>query len=369
MRVIVIGSGIVGASAAYQLVKRNHDVVLIDNARKGAATDAGAGIVSPWVTQRGEDWYHIARRGALFYPDLLANLEEDGENSEGYKKVGALCVSSNPEELDELERLVRAKSEKASEIGNIQRLSSKDARKLFPPLHEDLQAVFLSGAARVDGRMLRDAMIRAAKRHKLRLVGGEASLIKEANSIVGVKVKEKVIYADRVIIAAGAWVPNLLKPIGVDIKVEPQRGQIVHITLPNTDTSNWPIILPQSNHYMLAFDDSRIVAGATRETGSGFSYQITAGGVHEVLSEALRVAPGLADGQLKEVRIGFRPMGPDILPLLGTLDNFSEVIVATGLGASGLTMGPFIGSLAADLAQGLDFDIDQSIFKPERNII
>ena len=38
-----------------------------------------------------------------------------------------------------------------------------------------------------------------------------------------------------------------------------------------------------SGHYLLAFDDSRVVAGATRETGAGFDVRVTPGGLHEVL--------------------------------------------------------------------------------------
>jgi D-amino-acid dehydrogenase len=95
--------------------------------------------------------------------------------------------------------------------------------------------------------------------------------------------------------ATGAWTNAFLKPAGLTLSVTAQRGQIVHIGLGMTDTSRWPAILPGgTGHYMLAFDDSRIVAGATRETGSGFDYRVTPGGLAEVLEQALAVAPGLA---------------------------------------------------------------------------
>ena len=95
-----------------------------------------------------------------------------------------------------------------------------------------------------------------------------------------------------------------------------------------TDTSRWPAILPSGmGHYMLGFDDSRVVAGATRETGSGFDYRITTGGLAEVLDEALAVAPGLASGTYLETRIGFTPMGPDIRPLLGTVPGIDGLLL------------------------------------------
>src|SRR5699024_3039309 len=178
----------------------------------------------------------------------------------------------------------------------------------------------------------------------------EASLLIENEKVTGVEVNGDNIHADSVIVSAGAWTPEILKPLGYELQVEAQRGQIAHIKLPDTDTSEWPVILPQSSHYMLAFDDSKIVAGATREEGSGFDYRLTAGGVHEVISEALHVAPGLEQGTISVMRIEFRTMGRHILPIIGTVDRLQRMVLASGLGASGLTMGPYVVKLVAELS-------------------
>ena len=119
------------------------------------------------------------------------------------------------------------------------------------------------------------------------------------------------------VVAAGAWAPELLEPLGVPLAVAPQRGQITHLRLEGADTEAWPIVLPPGSHYLLAFEDSRVVVGATRETGSGFDHRITAAGQAEVLNEALAIAPGLGPATLVETRVGFRPVGPDLKPMLG----------------------------------------------------
>lgn len=369
MRVIVIGSGIVGASAAYHLAKNNTEVIMIDKGHKGAATAAGAGIVCPWISNiENDEWYKIAKAGAQYYPELISQLKEDNEKDTGYKKVGALCVRSKSKELDTIEKEVKEKREDAPEIGDIERLDAKEAYEKFPPLNDELGAVFISGAARVDGGLLRDAMKRAAQRQGAKIIDGEAALIQEGGEVTGVKINNEIINADEVLITAGAWAPHLLAPLGIDLAVEPQRGQIAHIKLPNTDTSDWPVVLPSGSHYMLAFDDARVVAGATRETRSGFNYRTTVEGVQEVVTEALAVAPSLAKGTIQEVRIGFRPMGPDILPLLGKVDRLKSVILATGLGASGLTMGPYVGRLAASIVKGEELNLDLDAYHPGRAI-
>lgn len=369
MKAIVIGSGIVGASAAYNLTKNNVEVIMIDKEQDGKATSAGAGIVCPWVSKvKDEDWYRVAKRGAKFYTSLITDLMEDGETSFGYKKVGVLCVSSSSKELDDIEESVKMKKLDAPELGDISRLNSEEARNLFPPLSEELEAVHVSGAARVDGRLLRDAMKRAAQKHGATMIYGDAEILSNNGKVIGVHVNGEDIYADSVLVTAGAWAPELLEPLGLSLEVQPQRGQIAHIKLPGEDTSDWPVVLPQGSHYMLAFDDSRVVAGATREPGSGFDYRLTAGGVHEVMTEALNVAPGLSTGTLEEVRIGFRPMGTDILPLLGEIQGFEGLVLATGLGASGLTMGPYVGKLAASIVRNVEQDIDLSVYNPMRSI-
>jgi D-amino-acid dehydrogenase len=152
----------------------------------------------------------------------------------------------------------------------------------------------------------------------------------------------------------------------VDLGVAPQRGQISHFELPGVDTSAWPVVLPVSSHYLLAFPGSRVVAGATRETGSGFDYRVTAAGQREVLEQALGAAPGLADATLLETRIGFRPASEDGLPLLGPLAAHPDVLVTTGFGPSGLTLAPLAGDLVAGLALGERPALDLTPYRPDR---
>ena len=88
-KVIVVGSGILGASTAYQLAKRGAEVILVDRGDIGQATDAAAGIICPWLSQRrNQDWYQLAKAGARFYPELIEELQSEGETETGYARVG-----------------------------------------------------------------------------------------------------------------------------------------------------------------------------------------------------------------------------------------------------------------------------------------
>ncbi|ONF72205.1 NAD(P)/FAD-dependent oxidoreductase [Amycolatopsis keratiniphila] len=365
MRVVVVGGGIVGAAAGYELARAGVDVVLVDSSAPGRATSAGAGIICPWSSKVDDpDWYRIAVAGAEYYEGLRSALAEDGETELGYRRVGSLSLVTEAESEEALRR-VAARAEESPLAGEVELIDARRAREFFPPLAHDGPAIHIPGAARLDGRSVRDAMRRAAVRNGARIVDGTASIVADT-AVRGVRAGEEFIGADAVIAAAGAWSPRLLEPVGVEVRVEPQRGQIVHLRLPGVDTAHWPVILPRSRHYLLAFDDSRIVVGATREDGTGFDHRVTAAGMAEVLAEALSVAPGLADATYVETRVGFRPAGPDLLPLLGTVPQVAGLVVANGLGASGLTMGPYVGSIAARLARAVDPGLDLKPYHPLR---
>jgi D-amino-acid dehydrogenase len=68
-----------------------------------------------------------------------------------------------------------------------------------------------------------------------------------------------------------------------------------------------------------------------------------------VLRNALTLAPGLADATILETRVGLRPMAPDGMPIVGRVDGFDSLYVASGFGAIGLTIAPFCGHALADL--------------------
>jgi D-amino-acid dehydrogenase len=359
---IVVGAGILGASTAYHLAKAGAHVTLVDRKDAGQATDAAAGIVCPWLSQRrNKVWYALAKGGAKYYTSLIEQLEADGETDTGYKKVGAISLHTDPKKLDQMEERAYKRREDAPEIGEITRLSQEETKRLFPMLSEDYASVHISGAARVNGRALREALMNAAKKHGAVVrTGDAAALIHKDNKVTGITLEGETLLADETIITTGAWGNELITPLGINFLVSFQKAQIIHLHMENTNTNDLPVVMPPNNQYILTFEDGRVVIGATCEDNTGFDYRVTAGGVHEVLHKALTVAPGLSDGTIIETRVGFRPFTPGFLPIIGALPNFEGIFVANGLGSSGLTAGPFVGAELANLVLGKPPELDLS---------
>jgi D-amino-acid dehydrogenase len=362
-KIIVIGAGILGASTAYHLSKSGAEVTIVDRMDSGQATDAAAGIVCPWLSQRrNKDWYQLAKAGARYYPELIAQLEADGEKETGYQRVGAISLHTELNKLEQMAERARKRREDAPEIGEITILSPSETKQLFPLLSEEYGSVHVSGGARVNGRALRESLIRASIKHGVTFLNGNASLVMQGNQVVGIKIEDKMCCADQVIVTAGAWSNELLLPLGVNFLVKPQKAQIIHLELPETDTSQWPVVIPPQNQYILTFNNGRVVVGSTHENEAGFDTSVTAGGIHEILSKALEVAPGLSPCTYLGTRVGFRPFTPGFLPVIGALPGYQGIYLANGLGASGLTSGPYLGSELAKLVLGKQTEIDPSSY-------
>lgn len=343
MRVAVVGSGVAGAATAFALARRGAAVTVADAGLLGRATDAGAGIIQPWSSSSDGDFYELYAAGADYYPELIQRLAEVGVDDIGFRRSGALIVNRDATVVDEVQARVEARRAGAATMGAVERIDAAAARTLFPPLADGFHALHIAGGARVDGRALRAGLLAGAQSLGAELVEGRVLL--GADGVA--RVEERELPADVVVVAAGAWTNAVLERLGERVPVEPQRGQITHLRVA-ADTREWPSVHPVAPHYLVCFDDARVVVGATRETGSGFDARVTAAGQRQVLDDALSVAPGLADATVIETRVGLRPLPEGDLPTAGPLPGHPGVWVNAGFGAGGLTMGPLVGDLLAE---------------------
>jgi D-amino-acid dehydrogenase len=264
---------------------------------------------------------------------------------------GSLTVAVDDDELRHFEQVQTGlRRWRAAKDGGHGAISPGEAKALFPPLAQVRGAIYSSRGARVDGRLLAAALLHAAARRGLEVrEAAVEDLIVASGMIAGIRVAGERIACGHAVAAAGAWSKELGRRLGIEIPVEPQRGQIIHLGLPGVDTGAWPIVLAFRGHYMVPWEDSRVVVGATRETGSGFRAHTTAAGVAQVLTEALRVAPGLAQAEVREIRVGLRPATPDGLPILGPVPGIANLLLATGHGSIGLQLGPYSGKVVAGM--------------------
>lgn len=373
---VVVGGGIVGASVAYHLARAGVDVLLADRADEGRATDAGAGILSPATSSRtaSETWFEFAVEAVDYYPDLNARIREEGGGDTGYARPGLLSVAVDASEVEPFEAAKRRVEERAERLCTpapdaFEEIPPERARELFPALARPVRALHFADAGRVDGRTFAAALVRAGETHGLAVERADVERIRVRDgAVAGVVADGEPYDANAVVVAGGAWSRAFGDDLGVEVPVAPQRGQIAHLDLGVTgaDPAGWPMVGGFRGHYLVPWPDGQVAAGATREDDAGFAPHATAAGVREVLDEALRVAPDLAEARLAEVRVGLRPASADGLPVLGPVPGVTGVYLATGHGPTGLQLGPYSGKLVADLVLDRDPDTDLSPFSVSR---
>ncbi len=357
MKIAVIGAGIVGASAAYHLAKWGHETTIIDDRAPGQATEHAAGIICPWLSKRrNKVWYELAKQSAAFYPQLSTELANFSVDS-GYKQVGALALRGNEKALDALFALAKERLELAPEMGEVIRLQEADVKKRFPLVKAGFGAVFVSGGGRVSGARIRDALLDGASRVGAHKISAHGKLDATGTLFAG----EEEVAFDKIILAAGAWMPHFLEPLGFEVDVLAQKGQIITMTF-SEETDDWPVILPPATKSIVPFSAGKIMLGATHEKEAGFNLEGTEAGFREIMTE---IEPFIhLESALKStISVGTRPYTPDFTPFIGQIAD-TPIYAANGLGASGLTTGPFVGKLIAECATGEPVSLDLTRFDP-----
>ena len=186
---LVVGGGIVGASAAYHSARAGARVLVVDRDDPGRATSAGAGIVSPETDlHHTEAYFELGRRAAEYYPTLLDGLPRRA----GYQRCGMLVVAADETEERAFDAFAARALERQREGQEIapddamREIEPGEARALFPPLASVRRALWNPRGARVDGREITSALLDAAiARGVQRLAGSVERILFEPSGDAG----------------------------------------------------------------------------------------------------------------------------------------------------------------------------------------
>ncbi len=360
-KVAMIGAGIVGATAAYQLSKKGIEVTVFD-AGVGQATKAAAGIICPWLSQRrNKDWYQLVSCGAAYYLDLMEQLHNDGVNELPYAQVGAYIFKHTEKQLAKVKAMAIERRVEAPMIGEVHALTPADVASVIPGWSNPDGALYCSGGGRVDGELLVDLLLEQAEKNGARVIREKVTLVEE-DDVIRVRLGEEVLDFDDVILSSGAWVKELLEPLDYYVDVRPQKGQLIELMLETKeDTSKWPVCMLHGEIDILPFPDGKILVGATHENTQGFDLVPDETLLDGMYKEACASLPSLKNAQRTGVRVGTRAYTSDFLPFFGKVPHTKNAYVASGLGSSGLTSGVWIGECLARMVSGgaLEFPVEK----------
>ena len=359
-KVAIVGAGIVGATAAYYLSKETDIEVTVFDHGHGQATKAAAGIISPWFSKRrNKVWYKMARLGADFYVDLLADIEKSGQKVDFYQCSGVFLLKKDESKLEELYQLALQRRDESPLIGELAILDQESASKLFPGLKGFERLLYASGGARVDGQLLVSRLLDASQ---VKVVKKEVSL---TPLLSGYQIDNQMF--DQVILSTGAWLGHILEPLGYEVDVRPQKGQLRDYQV-DLDMASYPVVMPEGEWDLIPFPGGKLSLGATHENDMGFDLTVDKNLLQQMAEAANPFYPSLKDAVLSGDRVGIRAYTSDFSPFFGQVPNLSGVYTASGLGSSGLTTGPIIGYHLAQMLQGRSGVLDPADYPTERYI-
>ena len=359
-KVAIVGAGIVGATAAYYLSKEADVEVTVFDHGHGQATKAAAGIISPWFSKRrNKAWYKMARLGADFYVDLLADLEKTGQKVDFYQRSGVFLLKKDDSKLEELYDLALQRRDESPLIGELAILDQAAASSLFPGLEGFERLLYASGGARVDGQLLVSRLLEASQ---VKVVKKEVSLTPLAP---GYQIDNQMF--DQVILSTGAWLGHILEPLGYEVDVRPQKGQLRDYQV-EQDMGAYPVVMPEGEWDLIPFPGGKLSLGATHENDMGFDLTVDETLLDQMVMAASPFYPALAEAISSGERVGIRAYTSDFSPFFGQVPNLSGVYTASGLGSSGLTTGPIIGYHLAQMLQGRSGVFDPADYPTERYI-
>jgi glycine oxidase len=366
--VVVIGGGVIGLSCAWRLAQGGARVAVLERGEPGGgATRVAAGMLAPVgeLTFGEPELLELTLAAARLYPEFVAELEAATGESTGYERLGALHIALDRDEAAQLRR-----------VHDLQRSLELEAEWLPPRRCRDLEpgltpsfhgGVFAAGEAAVDPRVLTRVLLAACAAEGIEVLTGTEVVdgIFEGERLAGVRSAkghydthtvsnrpfDEEIAAETVLLAGGAWsgamawLPEEARP-----PVRPVKGQVVELR----GRGEEPVarhILASERVYLAPRADGRLVVGATAEE-MGFDTAVTAGGVHELLREAYRLLPDVAEMEWVGATAGLRPGTPSNLPLVGP-GAIDGLVLATGHYRNGILLAPLAAQAVAEMLSGV----------------
>ena len=371
IHVVVVGAGIVGASIAYFLSRRNNvNVTILEKSKPGLGA---SGHSFAWLNSFGKgpvDYHNLNCRSMNMWHRFARGLERD---------IGLHCGGQlRWENTDEGARALRQRVKQLQVWGYACRLiSATEMRQLEPGLLPG--SVKTASLSQADGCVeppkVIEACLEEACKHGA-VVRTQApvtgmSVENGSNTSRHIKVLETPcdkVDCDIVVLAGGVHTMKLAAMAGVHIPQQDSPGVVVRTTpCPPLLCSVSVIHAPRIDvgrrdvHLRQASDGTLMIGQGTQESLNRDDSQEHA---NELLARAKHYLPSIADASAVPVPVGYRPMPIDGFPVLGFAPSVPNLYIA--LMHSGVTLAPLVGELATlEIVDGVRVEA-LNPYRPER---
>ena len=356
--VVVIGAGVIGSSIAYHLARRKIPVVLVDKADLAAGSSGACDGLVFLQSKKPGIHLELALRSRRLFDDLTQRLPVPIE----YRGCGGMVIVETEDEMAAMEQYVAAQQE----IGlDVRLLDAAETRQREPHLSGKIWGASHSP---LDGQVnpiaLTHGFALGAKALGARILSGSAvrTIETAGGNVAAVVTEQERIQTEVVVNAAGAHAPEIGEMVGIEIPIEPRRGQIIvteacppaitHclISAKYIAAKYNPEVARGSGEgiSMEQTENGNFLLGSTREF-VGYDKRTTTVGLHRIAAQTAGILPMLENLKVIRAFAGLRPYTPDGLPILGSVDAVPGLIMAAGHEGDGIALSPVTGALIAQL--------------------
>jgi glycine oxidase len=346
----IIGGGVIGLAIGWRLAAAGAKVEIFERgtAGQGASWAAAGMLAAGSEVEPGEQaLFPLLRHSQSLWPAFATELAEASGIDVELRTEGTISVAQTQDDLGRLRQTYALQQQLGVES---QWLSRAEALEYEPYLNPRLAgALLVRGDHQVENRIL----VAALKTGFARAGGilheemGEVAVRTARGRAIGVTAGGVGYPADSVIVAAGAWTPDVAGLPATDCPpVRPVKGQMLALQMdPAAPILTHILWTPKA--YLVPRRNGRLLIGATTEE-RGFDTTITAGGMLSLLESAWRALPGVEELPIAESWVGFRPGSRDDAPILG-LTGTEGLILATGHHRNGVLLTPATANAIARL--------------------
>ena len=378
MRKIIVGGGVIGLSLAYELAKRKHDVVLLEQEGFGEkASWAGAGILPPTCRATAIHPMEVLEAISSEIHELWAEeLQQLTGVDNGFRKCGGLYIARSAGEVAALtgmqfeweSRDILFEELKVYEA--VERLSflNSDSKvhrdEIVPNISK---ALWVPGESQFSNPTHLAALVSACQSLGVTLHehAGMCQVQVANGSLAGISTGREEFVGDQYFFTAGPWTEQLIKPLEIVLPMQPVRGQIALYKVDPLSSAFGLPVINDGSRYLVPRTDGHVLAGATIEE-VGFDCRTTASEVEELRGWAESFGGNLSDATFIRSWAGLRPATYDGFPYLGKLGDSGNAFVATGHFKSGLHLSTGTAVVLADLADEKEPTVDLRPFSPAR---
>lgn len=361
--IAIVGGGLIGVSAAFELSGAGLSVVVFDRQEPGRESSwAAAGMLAPGPdSPRAAALVPLAKESLGIYPQFVSAVEESAGKPTSFAREGTLEIFAGPSAEIAREKFL---AEYRRHGLAVEAISVEAARKIENTLNASAAAVaWIPDEAMIDPRLLVEAVISAAKNRgaQIRANCGVASLLNEAGRCAGVVAGGERISTKHVLITAGCYSGQMEDEIARHAATRPVRGQMMALKHRDVRLTH---VLRSEKGYLVPRPDGRIMVGSTLEE-AGFEKGVTQEGLQKIRSAAVELVPQLVNAEVVETWSGLRPGTPDDLPILGPTDT-EGLLVATGHYRNGILLAPITAKLVREWIVSGRSSVNVEPFSPLR---